>query len=261
MKKLSTEEVKKIQLEILDVVASFCEENGINYWLDGGTLLGAVRHKGYIPWDDDIDIGMLRPDYDRFRALFNQKNERYKFNCTENDMPFLYPFGKVMDMTTVLREPYGYELHINIDVFVYDNAPDNDAIAKRMFKKRDRLRDLLTLRIKHDRPSGNLLRRTAVYIARGLVTPIPKERIIWEIANSSKKYADSDTKRVGDFTSFTETMCNKRVFDSFIDVEFEGKTYKAPIGYDEWLTGFYGDYMELPPIEERVTHHIFEAFA
>ena len=78
MKQITLEELKRIQLSILDRVAEFCEKNAINYWLDCGTLLGAVRHKGYIPWDDDIDIGMLRPDYDRFLKTFNEKNDVYK---------------------------------------------------------------------------------------------------------------------------------------------------------------------------------------
>ena len=88
MHELSLDELRKIQIEILDVVVKFCDDHEINYWLDCGTLIGAIRHKGYIPWDDDIDIGMLRPDYEKFMKLFNEENTRYKFMCYELDEKF-----------------------------------------------------------------------------------------------------------------------------------------------------------------------------
>lgn len=263
MKKLSTEEVKRIQLEILNVVASFCEENGINYWLDGGTLLGAIRHKGYIPWDDDIDIGMLRPDYDRFRALFNQKNDLYKFVCYENNSDFYVPHGKVCDIRTVLYEPdeNGYKLNVNIDVFVYDNAPDDETKLKEMFDTRDRLRKIHTIQNYNIPTTGSKIKFLLKHIRRMAYLLFLPHITMRDMIENSKKYADTYTQRVGNFTSFTRTSCNKRVFDSFIDVEFEGRTYKAPVGYDEWLRSFYGNYMELPPENERVSQHSYKAFA
>ena len=96
MRQIGMDELKKIQLEILDAVSAFCTKHGITYWLDGGTLIGTVRHKGYIPWDDDIDLGMLRPDYDRFIKEFNAHNSRYRLVCRENDPDFYQAFAKVM---------------------------------------------------------------------------------------------------------------------------------------------------------------------
>lgn len=139
MREILLDELKDRQIAILDVVDAFCRENNINYWLDSGTLLGAIRHGGYIPWDDDIDIGMLRPDYDRFLAMFNKFNKQYQVSSVENDINFPYPFGKVLDTHTVLYEPneQGVKLAINIDIFVYDNAPEDDKLVERMYRKRD----------------------------------------------------------------------------------------------------------------------------
>lgn len=88
----------------------------------------------------------------------------------------------------------------------------------------------------------------------------PKGYFSSKIVKNSKKYKNLETVSVGNFKSITRMTCNKRVFDSFILVEFEGKKYPAPVGYDEWLTQFYGDYMQLPPVEKRVFHHSFKAY-
>lgn len=268
MRKIGVEELKQTQLEILDVVAKFCEENQINYWIDSGTLLGAIRHKGYIPWDDDIDVGMLRPDYDKFMKLFNENNTRYKFHCIENDPNFYTPFGKVLDTETLLYEPdeRGEKLAINIDIFVYDNAPDDDNIVKKMYDFRDSYNKHNSRRVFPVfvvKPKGNILRRSLAYLLRALyrLFPIfPKYYFVRKMIENSKRFVNQDTKRVGNFTSFTRMTCDKRVFNSFIDVEFEGRKFKAPVGYDEWLRAFYGDYMQLPPVEKRVSTHTFVAY-
>lgn len=262
LKKAEMDDIKRIQVEILDVVSDFCEKNGIKYWIDGGTLLGAIRHKGYIPWDDDIDVGMLRSDYDKFVKLFNDGSGKYRLECIEKSKSFYLPFGKVLDTDTVLYEPdeNGYKTAINIDIFVYDNAPDNDAIVERMYNRRDFLRTNYYLQNMKSAFRGNTIKRCFVYLISIVYKCFPSDYFIKKIVDNSKRYMDENTKRVGNFVGWAKFVCDKRVFDSFIDVEFEGKEYKAPIGYDEWLTGFYGDYMQLPPEEKRVTHHSFIAY-
>lgn len=262
MKRIEAEELKTIQLQILSEVCSFCEQQKIQYWLDNGTLLGAVRHKGYIPWDDDIDIGMLREDYDRFMNLFNQYNTRYKFYCIENNPHFLYPHGKVLDTMTVLYEPdkKGNKLSVNIDVFVYDNAPNDDKKVEKMYDHRDKYRRLQELRCAKNRPHGNIIRRICVYIVRAALHLFPRNYFVKKILKNSKKHVNANTTRVGNFMSYSRIACDKSIFNEFIKVEFEGKEYNAPIGYDEWLRAFYKDYMKLPPEEKRVSHHTFEAY-
>ena len=259
MEKISVKELKKFQLDILNYVADYCDKHHIQYWLDNGTLLGAVRHKGYIPWDDDIDIGMLREDYDRFTNEFNRDTiQRFQVHCIENDPDFYLPHAKVYDTTTVLYEPdeNGNKLCVNIDVFVYDNAPDDDELVKKMYDRRDTLRRRYAIQHNRSVPKGNAVVKALKYIYRFLCSIFLATRIE-DMVENSKQYANKTTKRVGNFTSFTRMTCDRHVFDEFVEIEFEGKKYKAPKGYDAWLRSFYGDYMQLPPPEKRVSHHSF----
>lgn len=261
MKKLNVEDMKKIQIGILDVVVDFCEKNEIHYWLDSGTLLGAIRHEGYIPWDDDIDIGMLRPDFDRFMNTFNKNNDRYLFICRELDKKCPYPYGKVLDTETVLYEPdeNGIRSSVNIDVFVYDNAPDDENECKKMYDCRDRYSMLNALQNRMIGTSGGI--KTIVKeIGFWVLKYFPEGYFAKKIVDNSKKYANQDTRTVGNFTSVSRIVGEKAIFSSFTKVKFEGKEYSAPKGYKQWLTCFYGDYMQLPPEEKRVSHHMFKAY-
>ena len=102
MQKIEIDELKKIQLQILDDVVAFCDKEDLTYFLAYGTLIGAIRHNGYIPWDDDIDLVMPRDDYDYFLRHYNESTKRYKVLDYEVDPKYLYPFGKVIDTETLL---------------------------------------------------------------------------------------------------------------------------------------------------------------
>ena len=266
MRELSLAETRKLQTDVLDAVAAFCEERGINYWLNAGTLLGAVRHKGYIPWDDDIDLGMLRPDYDIFMREFNGWNPRYEFHCIENDPGFEWAFGKVMDKNTILYEE-GIKRHVNIDIFVMDNAPDDDAEAMKMLKTRTMLNRLNYRRISQvfylvERyRKRNFAARICEYLVRIAVRVFPRSYFVHKVIKLSRRYISQETKRVGDFVGIAAgfPIIGRKAFETLVELEFEGKKYKAPAGYDEWLTLLYGDYMQLPPEDQR-THHYFKAY-
>lgn len=265
MRKLDAEEVKKIQIEILDYVDDFCRKNDMNYWLDSGSLIGAVRHKGFIPWDDDIDIGMLRPDYEKFLKVFNKNNSKYKVSSVEIDENCAFPYGKIFDTATVLYEPdeRGIKSSIGVDLFIYDNAPDDDKIVEKMYKKRDRYnkcRFIQNYKFYRDASIKHIAKNIIVGLKKIFLLPFPKKYFVKKVAENSKRYANVETIRVGNFTALSKFACPKECFDSFTEVEFEGKTYKAPINYDMWLTYYYGDYMKLPPIEKQVSHHEFVAY-
>lgn len=261
MKTIEVEALKKVQLEILDYLHDFCMKNNIRYWIDSGTLLGAIRHKGYIPWDDDIDVGMLREDYDRFLSIFNEASDRFKCYSIENNPHFLYPFAKVLDTETILYEPdeKGEKLSINIDVFPYDKAPEDKKELAKMYKKRNKLQKMRRLS-NHHVHEGGFVRRALIAIISLPFKLFPKGYFEKKIVKNALRYKDSNSSQIGDFTCREIISVNREVFDSFVDVEFEGRKFKAPVGYDTWLRAFYGDYMELPPVEKRVSEHHFKAF-
>ena len=265
-KKIEVEEMKKIQVKILDYVNEFCSKNDIKYWLDCGTLLGAARHKGYIPWDDDIDLGMLREDYDKFIKIFNKdNNSNYKLHCYENDKNWAFTYAKIIDENTVLYEPNektGIKSGVFLDLFVYDNAPADDKELKKMYKKRVLYYKLNKLQVNkyfesEKKQKYNIIR----YIIYYLFKLLPKQFFIKKSIKNQKKYINKYTGFIGNFSGVVGNIkCKKEIFSTFVKLEFEGKMYSVPAGYKEWLTAYYGNFMKLPPKEKRVTHHQFVAY-
>lgn len=261
MRKIGMDELRQKQMEILDYVTAFCDANDICYILEGGTMLGAVRHKGYIPWDDDIDIGMLREDYDRFVAIFPQKCDKpgYVLGTPELDKKWHIPFGKVMDMNTLFVQD-GHDLGINIDIFPYDDAPTDPKSVAKMYKQRDRLKFLSAAQMTRKRPSGNILRRLVVYCLRFVLHCFPDYYFIHRLYKKVQQYNGKSLDRVGDFLGESEAPpCEKRIVHERMEVPFEDRMYKIPTDYDTWLTAWFGDYMTLPPENER-KRHTYEAF-
>lgn len=264
MRQITLKELKEIQLQILDVVDAFCKKNKINYWIDCGTLLGAVRHQGYIPWDDDIDIGMLRPDYNKFINSFNKSGGQYRVYSIENNTLFPYPFAKVLDMKTTLYEPNekGVKLAVYIDVFVYDNAPDDDTLLNKMYDKYFFLKRLHTRRVQDTAIRSVGKHKILKNIGKEILKKIISETYFAKkIASHSQKYIAEATRYIGDFTSGDIRLkAPKHIVGQFANLMFEGKEYPVPIEWNEWLRLLYGDYMALPPIEKRKTTHQFVAY-
>lgn len=261
MREINADELKKIQLEILDTVDNFCIENNIKFWLDSGTLLGAIRHKGYIPWDDDVDIGMLREDFERFISLFSKTGGKYKVICNELDRECVYPYAKILDTDTVLYEPdvkNGVRISVNIDLFVYDITPGGDETEKQ-YDCRDKYSFLNSIQY-NLYPSKKWYKKVPKVALSVALQIFPRGLFANKIVRNSKQYVGEELNYVGNFTSVSRVVCEKSVFDSTIPWEFEGKEYPVPIGYDKWLSAFYGDYMTLPPKEKRVSHHKFKAY-
>lgn len=265
MQKIDLNELRQLQLQILDEVVSFCEKHNIKYFLMAGTLLGAVRHQGYIPWDDDIDIGMLREDYNRFIKLYNsQKNDKYYLYGYEVNKKFYFPFIKCCLHGTLLNEDYlqNHKFGVNIDIFPIDTISSSQ--IHDIVKQINHIRWLHYLRNTSDplREYYKGFRLFRKYLLFKILSYIPASSELKKLYAILEQQVQIGGDKKGNFVwGYGEReMVNPEVFDKMILVPFEGKMYSIPEKYDEWLTAVFGDYMQLPPVEQRVSHHNFQAF-
>lgn len=257
MKQLEINEIRKLQLDILDSVSEFCDKNNISYWLDHGTLIGAVRHKGYIPWDDDIDIGMLREDYERFIKSYSADN--YFVLSLLSDKHHFNAFAKICDNRTVLEEGK-YRYCVSVDLFPYDNAPSDINACKKTYKKRDRLVNLWKYSQADNKIHGMPLSVAFKYLRRFLLKLIGPDYFVRKIDKNAKRFYNNESEYVADYTGQSYFHIKKSDILPVIKAPFEGKYYKIPSGYDLILKGRYGDYMQLPPVEEQVNKHEYKAY-
>lgn len=259
-RELSLAEVKSIETEILDYIASICEENNLRYFLAGGTLLGAIRHKGFIPWDDDIDINMPRPDYEKLIKIMSDKTGRFKLMTAESSEDYVYAFAKMVDTTTELIEqdiPHpGYGLFV--DIFPLDGLPDNESDRKKFQDKMWTYNNMLGYSVQKGTVGRSLTFKLKYIISKC----IGYRRLLRLVLHNAKKYPYDSCE----YTAVITTAVNKyrkiprKLYESAVKVTFEGKSYYAPEQYDDYLSGLYGDYMTLPPEEKRVSNHSFTAY-
>jgi len=260
MKEIHWEVLKDIQLDILQNVAEFCNQNNITYFLAYGTLIGAIRHKGYIPWDDDIDIAMPRPDYDRFIRLFNNMQKSHiKVIAMDNDKHYGFSFAKVHDTRTIINETQYKKdkFGVYIDVFPIDGVKDYKQVKVLRIANK-------CLHTKKANFSQRKLSKIIInFFGKILLLPFSTHTMLKFIDRMARKHPFGSTPFAG---GICDSVVGKRAIvdaNFFKDVqlqEFEGRLYNIPIGYDGWLRSIYGDYMQLPPEEKRKTHHVFEAW-
>lgn len=265
---ISDTEMKRIQVEMLKEVAKFCDENSIRYYLTGGTLLGAVRHKGFIPWDDDIDLDMPRPDYDRLIEISNGRIGKYivmpPLENKDNDALFL----KIYDPTTVVKETVStlngeknHFVQVFIDIFPLEGLPSN-----RLIFKLHCLYVHILVGFFRTKVNGTSGKSTGKRIIRLFMLPIVKftSVMFWKkkISKVVRKYNFDESKYIGVLLSrnrFKDYQLKSDYVPYDDSLEFEGYNFHAPSSYHEHLVNLYGDYMKLPPVEMRNSGHTLMA--
>lgn len=261
-REIGAKELREIQLAVLREVDILCENEGLRYCLCGGSLLGAIRHQGFIPWDDDIDILMPRDDYERFLKLAPRHlGGHCRVATYRNDPLHPYPFAKVCDLRTVQKQPSLPDSGIGVDVFPMDGLPDDISASDAQFRAMKCYDALLWSTF--SKPASSRSRRWI----RKLLVPLSKllgrKRILKWLERQATKYAFDQSEFVAVLVITTygkRERMTKAAFSEFRRMPFEGEQYPVPVGYHEYLSSLYGDYMQLPPIEKRFPHHHIEAF-
>jgi lipopolysaccharide cholinephosphotransferase len=266
MRELGFDERKKIELEILIEFDKFCKENGLTYFLAYGTLIGAIRHKGFIPWDDDIDINMPRKDYCWFVENYNKKNLNGRYKAVSPKMPEAqHTFLKFIDTKTLKIEPnikYEYGcLGIDIDIFPLDGQPEDEKKYNRWYDNLMRIYRFFGLCGKDNTGNIKIKRRIALLVIKPLTGG--RKKLLRKAERLHQKYPYDISKYIGSIESaFDERSVRfpKEWFAKSIFVEFEGHKLPVPVEYDKVLKKIYGNYMEFPPKEEQKIHHINRMF-
>lgn len=270
VKEIELRELQLMEKGILDKFAEFCDDNGLRYTLLGGTLLGAVRHCGFIPWDDDIDVAMPRPDYDKFLQITKENKISSELNVVSGDYSgdFSLPFAKVFNKNTIIiEETKTHESEGNalwIDVMPYDGVGNDYANAKKIYDKArfyqkalGRATSVPWKRRRGEKGITGFFRCLYRQLYRIHDYNYYKNKLI----HLGKKNSFDDSKYVAivvsGFYGYGEIL-DKNTFIKYTEKEFENTKYMTMGAWSEYLTGVYGDYMKLPPEEKRVRPHNFK---
>lgn len=258
MEKISVDEMKSIELEIMDEIDRVCREAGIAYCLGYGSCLGAVRHDGFIPWDDDMDVVMLRADYERFLEVFDDLTREDRIRVVSyRDESAPCVFAKVVDTTTKVEERYSearYGSGVWVDVFPLDFVPESD--PGKVFGACARYGALRYLAVT-DTSTGS---SGFVKFAKKIVCPVLKKigpygfaRKVDELARDAA--VPRDETLVADFVAEADAgkVLRRDLFNP-VEHVFEGHTFFIPEHYDEYLTALYGDWKTPPPAGDREMH-------
>lgn len=268
MRKITDEELKQLQNVEAEILAEFvriCDKHKLNYVLMGGSCLGAIRHDGFIPWDDDIDVGMNRDEYNRFIEIQKDElNDKYYFESMETDDEYNLIQGKIKKKGTIYAE-VGNNLPkekqgIWIDIFPLDNVSDNDKEMKRDFYKVFAKKMMISFKLGNDHHSKSKGKELVLKGLKFCSHFINVNKQKQKLNKLLIKHNNKKTKRVISYGSgyllkavFDSDYCTNRILHKFMD-----KEYYIPKNYDKFLRQLYNDYMQLPPKEKQAPIHPIE---
>lgn len=261
--RLATEtEIKAAQLEILKAIDEFCQNKGLKYMLMYGSLLGAIRHQGYIPWDDDIDICMLREDYDILSRDF--RNERLIIKNQVMDPKFPFYYSKICLKGTHAFEPIDggkYDVGINIDLFPLDNYPEEKRSQRKFQRTINKYKFKLIAHTVDRKEIHSLSKRISLKFLNFIFRKDANEYYS-ELINYVNQNAPGSSSLVYEVMSpyGKRAIMKREWFTTTIRIPFESIIVSAPKHYHVILSNIYGDYMILPPKEEQKTHHSCVAY-
>ena len=251
------------QLIIAREIKRLCDKHNIKYFIIAGTLLGAIRHGGFIPWDDDMDVGMLREDYEKFlKVAKTELGEDFFLQTPETDKNYGLPFAKILLNGTRLVEATAgsnAKKGIFVDVFPFDVAPENEADRENHNKKTYFYKRLLLAKLNYNVCAKNDYVKRAVYFVLKIMSAFySHDKLVNKLESEITRYNNSKTEDIvnigGAYGYKKETIKADWVRDT-VEIPFEDMTISAPVDYIKYLETFYGDYMTPPPEDKRYNRH------